>query len=124
MLIFILAIVGGLFGFGLAIGAKKDVVGPSIAAATTFALVGLVLASPDALGSAFRHMSVGTARFLSLLVAVVGAIWAGHLAEDRRRNVIAWGALGFFLPLIGVVLAAIAPKLDEKGEPMLSTGAA
>lgn len=50
-------------------------------------------------------------------IAIVGAVISGAIAAGKNRNAFGWGALGFFLPLIGVIVALILDK-HEKKAPM------
>jgi len=40
-----------------------------------------------------------------LFIAILGALISAAVAAGKNRNPLGWGALGFFLPLIGVIVA-------------------
>jgi Na+-translocating ferredoxin:NAD+ oxidoreductase RnfA subunit len=47
---------------------------------------------------------------IGLVVAVACAFFSAKLAGNKGRNPIGYGVLGFFLPLIGVIVAAVVPR--------------
>jgi hypothetical protein len=47
-------------------------------------------------------------------IAILGALISGIVAAGKNRNAIGWGALGFCLPLIGVIVACC---LEEGTKP-------
>lgn len=49
------------------------------------------------------------------IVLLITACVAGGIASSKNRNVLGWGALGFFLGLIGVLLAALQDPLPAPG---------
>jgi len=50
-------------------------------------------------------------------IAILGAVISGVIAAGKNRNALGWGALGFFLPLIGVIVALILDK-KQPVEPL------
>ncbi len=114
MIIFILTLVGGLFGFGFAVAVKRDVVLPDVVGAALPFVVGALM-SDASIDVILRHVNPNNVRFIGLVFAVIGACWAAILADHRRRSIIGWAVLGFFLPLPGVIFAALAPKLPTDG---------
>jgi hypothetical protein len=54
---------------------------------------------------------------LYFMISLIGAFIAGAIAAGKNRNALGWGALGFLLPLIGVVIAlCIEPWPVAKSE--------
>lgn len=46
-----------------------------------------------------------------LATSIVGFIVCAALADGKNRSVPAWGALGYLLPLIGVIAVALVRPL-------------
>ena len=44
-----------------------------------------------------------------LVISVLGAAIAAMVASSKSRNALGWGALGFLLPLIGVIIVCCLP---------------
>jgi hypothetical protein len=47
---------------------------------------------------------------IGLAVAIGCGLLSAKLAGNKGRSPIGYGILGFFLPLVGVVVAAVVPK--------------
>ncbi|HEY4175705.1 MAG TPA: hypothetical protein VGM90_02675 [Kofleriaceae bacterium] len=124
MSIFILIILGGLVGGGIAVGMKRDVVVPAILGALAVPLIIGAMLAPVELTAASHFIAPQNVRFVAFLINVIGAMWAGILAEHRRRSVVGWALLGFFLPLFGVIFAALAEKQPDARESNVALGAA
>jgi hypothetical protein len=54
---------------------------------------------------------------LLLLDAVVCAFACGYLAKQKGKDVSTWGAIGFFLGLIGLLIIGFTPK-SERNNPL------
>jgi hypothetical protein len=49
-----------------------------------------------------------------LLIALVSAVWAGFIARRKGSSVLIWAMVGFVVPFLGVVLAALYRyEIDE-----------
>ena len=51
---------------------------------------------------------------LALVFGIIGAIWAGTLASNKNLNPIGYALAGFFLPLIGVLIAYGAARQEPR----------
>lgn len=49
-----------------------------------------------------------------LLIMVVFAVLVGAIANSKGRNAIGWGALGFFLPCIALILVLVLPDVKQE----------
>jgi hypothetical protein len=49
-----------------------------------------------------------------LVLAIISGTWAGAVAAGKGRSMQWWFIIGFFLPLIGIIAAYIAPRINEK----------
>lgn len=47
------------------------------------------------------------AGIISLVVAVVSAFIAGRIAGSKGHSAVGFGVLGFFLPLVGIIVAVV-----------------
>jgi hypothetical protein len=48
--------------------------------------------------------------WISLTIAVVSALVSGYIAGSKGRNVAGYAILGFFLPVVGLIVAAVVPS--------------
>ena len=48
--------------------------------------------------------------FGALILAIICGTWAGAVATGKGRSMQWWFIIGFFLPVIGVIAAYIAPR--------------
>ena len=46
---------------------------------------------------------------IALIIAIVGACVSGSIAAEKQQPTVPWAALGFFLPLIGVIAVCCVP---------------
>lgn len=63
-------------------------------------------------------MNVGAPELLILLVMLaipvaLGAV-AGSIARSKGRSYGAFFVLGFFFPLLGIIIAAVLPSVDQR----------
>jgi|APHig6443717817_1056837.scaffolds.fasta_scaffold1884544_1 Na+-translocating ferredoxin:NAD+ oxidoreductase RnfA subunit len=47
---------------------------------------------------------------IAFAVAVACGLFSAKLAGDKGRSPVGYGLLGFFLPLIGIIVAAVVPR--------------
>lgn len=47
---------------------------------------------------------------VAFAVAVACGLFSAKLAADKGRSPLGYGLLGFFLPLIGIIVAAAVPR--------------
>jgi hypothetical protein len=47
---------------------------------------------------------------IALVVAGLGAFFAARIAGGKGYSQVVFGILGFFLPLIGIIIAAVLPR--------------
>lgn len=45
-----------------------------------------------------------------VVVAVISGTWAGAVASGKERSMQGWFLVGFFLPIIGVIVIYLLPK--------------
>ena len=50
-----------------------------------------------------------TASLISLVIAIVCAVVCYRTAINKGRNPLGWTLLGFFLPLIGLIVVLLLP---------------
>jgi len=48
--------------------------------------------------------------WISLTIGVVAALASAYIASTTGRHVAGYAILGFFLPLIGLIVAAVVPS--------------
>jgi hypothetical protein len=48
--------------------------------------------------------------WISLAIAVACSLGSAYIASNKGRNIIGYAILGFFLPLIGLIVAAVVPS--------------
>jgi hypothetical protein len=48
--------------------------------------------------------------WISLIVAVVCSMVAAYIASNKGRSVAGYAILGFFLPVIGLIIALVVPS--------------
>jgi len=48
--------------------------------------------------------------WVSLAIAVVCSLASAYIASNKGRSVAGYAILGFFLPLIGLIVAAVVPS--------------
>lgn len=48
--------------------------------------------------------------WISLAIAVACSLGSAYIAANKGRNVVGYAILGFFLPLIGLIVAAVVPS--------------
>lgn len=49
-----------------------------------------------------------------LIICVISAVWAGLIARRKGSSVLIWGMVGFVVPFLGVLLAALYRyEIDE-----------
>lgn len=48
--------------------------------------------------------------WISLTIAVVSALVSGYIASNKGRHVVGYAILGFFLPIVGLIVAALVPS--------------
>jgi hypothetical protein len=51
-----------------------------------------------------------TSSWLAFFIALACAFGAGFIANGKNRNVMLWSALGFVLPIVGLIIIAVLPK--------------
>ncbi len=54
--------------------------------------------------------------FAALLIAVISGTWAGAIAVRKNRNSRTWFIIGFFLPLIALIIIYMLPALSDNRE--------
>jgi hypothetical protein len=51
-----------------------------------------------------------TFTLISLVISIVCAAICYRIAINKDRNPVGWTLLGFFLPLIGIIVIALLPR--------------
>jgi hypothetical protein len=51
-----------------------------------------------------------------LCFSVIGMFVAGMIAHSKNRNAFGWGAIGFLMPLIAVILAIVLPPNETRSD--------
>ena len=51
-----------------------------------------------------------TVTLISLVISVICAVICYRIAIGKDRNPVGWTLLGFFLPLIGIIVIALLPR--------------
>ncbi len=59
--------------------------------------------------------------FAGLLIAVISGTWTGAVAARKKRNYQAWFIIGFFLPIIGILIIQALPALSGENEKKQKT---
>jgi len=52
--------------------------------------------------------------FGALILAIIFGTWAGAVASGKGRSMQWWFIIGFFLPVIGVILIYILPRVEPE----------
>lgn len=60
--------------------------------------------------------------FAGLLIAVISGTWTGAIAARKNRSSQIWFIIGFFLPLIALIIIYMLPPQSEKHEKEQSGG--
>lgn len=55
--------------------------------------------------------------FGGLVLMIITGTWAGAVAAGKGRSMQWWFIIGFFLPVIGVILAYVLPKKANEAGP-------
>lgn len=51
-----------------------------------------------------------------LILAIISGTWAGAVAAGKGRSMQWWFIIGFFLPIIGLVIAYIVKPVDKTAQ--------